>query len=118
MKDIDQKYYYASYYDVSVNKYGVQCEASLRFWENKVWINEIDPYGCFQWYFRCWLGRRSKDDKRQTNRWKKIVSRFSSKLVKIIKDSGSKYDDYSILHKTRQILLHWCYELTEKGCFY
>ena len=33
-----------------------------------VWINEIDPYGCFQWYFRCWLGRRSKDDKRQTNR--------------------------------------------------
>ena len=85
MKDIDQKYYYASYYDVSVNKYGVQCEASLRFWENKVWINEIDPYGCFQWYFRCWLGRRSKDDKRQTNRWKKIVSRFSSKLVKIIK---------------------------------
>ena len=118
MKDIDQKYYCSSYCDVSVNKYGVQCKASLRFWENKVWINEIVPYGWFQWYFRCWLGRRLKDNERQTNRWKKTVSRFSSKLVKIIKDSGSKYDDYSILHKTRQILLHWCYELTEKGCFY
>ena len=32
----------------------------------------------------------------QINRWKKIVSRFRSKLVKMIKDAGSKYDDYSI----------------------
>ena len=44
--------------------------------ENKGWINEIDPYGWFQWYFRYWLGRRSKDNERQINRRKKIVSRF------------------------------------------
>ena len=47
LKDIDQKYYCSSYYDVSVNKYGVKYETSLRFWENKGWINEIDPYGWF-----------------------------------------------------------------------
>ena len=44
----------------------------------------------------------------------KIVSRFRGKLVKMIKNSGSKYDDYSISSKIRQILLHWGYELTKK----
>ena len=36
------------------------------------------------------------------------------KSVKMIKNSGSKYDDYSISPKIRQILLHWGYELTKK----
>ena len=48
LKSIDQKYYCSDYYDVSVNKYGVKCETSLRVWENKSWINEIDPYGCLK----------------------------------------------------------------------
>ena len=39
LKDIDEKYYCSSYYDVRVNKYGA------KIWENKGWINEIDPYG-------------------------------------------------------------------------
>ena len=95
-------------------KYGVECGTSLRFWENKGWINKIDLYGWFQWYFWYWLGRRSKDDKRQINRWKEIVTRFSGKLVKMIRDVVSKFDDYAILPKIRQILLHWGYELTEK----
>ena len=51
LKGIDQKYYCSSYYDVSVNKYGLKCGTSLRFWENKGWINKTDPYGWFQWYF-------------------------------------------------------------------
>ena len=84
-KNIDTKFYTSDYYDANVNKYGVKCGTSLRFWENKGWISKIDPYGWFQWYFRYWSGRRSKDDKRQINRWKKIVSRFRGKLVKIIR---------------------------------
>ena len=31
----------------------------------------------------------------------------------MFKKAGSKYDDYSILPKIRQILLHWGYELKE-----
>ena len=47
LKNIDPKYYCSDYYDVSVIKYDVKCGTSLRFWENKGWINEIDPYGWF-----------------------------------------------------------------------
>ena len=79
---------------MNVTKYRVKCGTSLTFWKNKVWINKIDPYGWFQWYFRYWLGRRSKYDERQMNRWKKIVSRFREKLVKMIRDAGSKFDDW------------------------
>ena len=61
-----------------------------------------------------WLGRRSSDDKRQIDRWKKIISRFRGKSVKMIKNAGSKFDDYSITPKLRQILLYWGCELTEK----
>ena len=44
-------------------------------------------------------------------------TRFRGKLVKIIRDAGSKFDDYSISPKIRQILLHWGYELTEEDFF-
>ena len=117
LKNTDTKFYAPDCYDVNVSKHGVNHGTSLRFWENKGWINEIDPYGWFQWYFRYWLGRRSKDDKRQINRWKKIVSRFRGKLVKMIRDAGSKFDDYSISPKIRQVLLHWGYELIEEDFF-
>ena len=70
LKDIDQKCYCSDYYNVRVNKYDAKCTRSLRFLESKGWINEINPYGWFQQYFRFWLGRRSNDDERQINRWK------------------------------------------------
>ena len=34
--------------------------------------------------------------------------------MKVIRNAGSKYDDYSISPKIRQILLHWGHELTKK----
>ena len=108
LKNIDAKFYASDYYDVNVNKYGIKCGTSSRFWENKGCINKIDTYGWFRWYFR------SKDDKKQINRWKKIVSTFRGKLMKMIRNAGSKFDDYSSLPKIRQILLRWGYKLTEK----
>ena len=108
--DIDRRYYCSNYYDVSV-----KCGTSLRFWKNKGWINSIDPYGLFQWYFSYWLDRRSLDDERQINRWKEIVSRFKGKLIKKINDVNGRFDDYSVLPK---ILLHWGYELVESDFFY
>ena len=113
VKNIDQRYYCSNYDDVSVNKCGVKCGTSLRFWENKGWIHSIDPYAWFQWYFRYCLGRRSVDDERKINRWKGIVSKFTGKLVEMTKDANSRFDDYSISPEIRQILLHWRYELVE-----
>ena len=106
LKNIDKKYYCSNYYDVNVNKYGHKCGVSLRFWENKGWINSIGPYGWLQWYFRYWLGRRCLDDKIQIARWKRIVSRFKGKLVKMIRDINGRFDDCSISPKIR-------YELVE-----
>ena len=48
---------------------------------------------------------------------KKIVIRFRGKLVKMIEDADSKFDNYSISPKIRQILLHRRYELTEEDFF-
>ena len=52
VQSIDAKFFALDYYKVNENKYGVKCGTSLRYWENKGWISEIDPYGWFQWYFR------------------------------------------------------------------
>ena len=35
LKNIDAKFYASDYCDVNLNKYGVKCGTSLRFWENK-----------------------------------------------------------------------------------
>ena len=114
--NMDKKLYASNYY-VGVNKYRVRVGKSVRFWENKGWMNGIDPYGWFQWYCRYWLGRRSNDDERQIKRWRAIISRFKSVLVEMIKNKGAKFDDYSVSPKIRQILLHWGYKLVESDCF-
>ena len=96
LKDIDPRYYSSDYYDINLNKYSINCGTSLRFWENKGWIHPNDPYGWFLWYFRYYLGRTSSDDERQIQRWRGIVTRFRGILVKMIRNKGANYDDYSI----------------------
>ena len=49
------------------------------------------------------IGRTS--GRRQVARCKRIVNSFKDKLVKLIKDVTSKFDDYSISPKIRQISL-------------
>ena len=48
---------------------------------------------------------------------KLIDGKATGKLVKMIKDVGSRIEDYSISPKIRQTLLHWGYELTKKDLF-
>ena len=62
LKNIDQNYCCLNCYNVNVDKYKVECETSLRFWENNGWINSIYCYISFN---GIWLGRRSLDDERQ-----------------------------------------------------
>ena len=98
LKNNDQKYY-SNYDDVELNKYKFKTKRSLRFRKNKVWINKIDPYRWFQCHFGYFLGRRPSDDFKQINRWKRVLSRFNGKLIKVIKDSGGGFGDYSMSSK-------------------
>ena len=84
LESIDERYCSSDFYDVQLNCYDVEVGTSLRFWEKKSWDNEIDRYGWFQLCFRYWKGRRSEDDQRQINRWKRIISRFVGILKKLI----------------------------------
>ena len=105
-------------YDVSINKYKVQVGTTLEFWENKDWIDDLDPYGWVQWYCRFYLGRRDeKEDKRQIKRWKNLAGkkgRFKNMLINMIKKKDTTYNDYTVSPKIRQTLQHWAYKITKE----
>ena len=112
-------------YDPAVNTYGVRCGSSLDVWEGRGWINQLDPYGWFQWYCRFWQGRRTPDDERQIDRWRKCtgaLGRWRVALVKAVDAgasdaaaAGGRLDDPTIRPAVRQILQHWAYVLTQEG---
>ena len=107
------------HYDTSINKYKKRVGTSLQFWESKGWIDKQDPYGWVQWYCEFFMGRRSKDDDRQIERWKKLAGpngRFRKWLVTQIMKKGGKedWDNSDISPAIRQTLQHWGYRLTEK----
>ena len=104
-------------YDKKINKYGVKVGTTLEYWEEKDWITKYHPYGWVHWYCDFFMGKRSPDDERQINRWIKTAgpkSRFRRRLINMIKDKNTKYNDYKISPKIRQTLQHWAYKLTNK----
>jgi len=104
-------------YDKESNKYGVKVGTTLEFWESKHWIHPQDPYGWVQWYCRFYTGRRTDDDERQIKRWLNIAGpngRFRKRLISMIKQKKTTYNDYSISPAIRQTLQHWAYQLTKQ----
>ena len=116
-KDIPEKNLSSSKCDISINKYKVRVGTSLKFWEEKGWITEYDPYGWIEWYCHFYNGRRTPDDERQIKRWKGVAGergRFRKWLVTLIVKKNGKWNDISISPKIRQTLQHWGYKLTKK----
>ena len=107
----------SSNYDKNVNTYKVKCGSTLEDWESKDWISKQDPYGWFQWYCRFYMGRRTKDDQRQIDRWLRLTGpkgRFKRSLMNKIINAGKNYNDKSVSPVIRQVLQHWGYKLTKK----
>ena len=116
-ENIDNNYLINNKCDKSINKYKVNVGTSLDFWESKGWITKYDPYGWVQWYCNFYNGRRTTDDQRQINRWKRLAGkngRFRKWLINLIKKKNGKYNDYTISPKIRQTLQHWSYQITKK----
>lgn len=99
-------------YDKEINYYKVVVGTSYDFWMRKKWINEeVDPYGWIEWYCNFYNGRRTYDDIRQINRWKKIAGtkgRFRNQLQRKVNEQGSNNE--TIYPRLRQTLLHWAYD--------
>lgn len=95
LKTIPKNLYYSqNVKDVVRNKYKIHASLPLEYWEEKGWINKIDPYGWVQWYCRFNQGRRVKEeDDRQIRRFLKFILRFGQK------------EDYT--QKQKQALLQW-----------
>ncbi|MBP6005934.1 hypothetical protein KA531_03495 [Candidatus Saccharibacteria bacterium] len=89
----------------SLNYYGVIASQSRAIWEQKGWINPIDPLGWFQWYCRYYLGRRLEiEDTRQIKRWL-AIKRHKSQII-----SNCIPEDQACRPKQRQALLQWAYD--------
>jgi len=91
--------------NAKLNYFEVSASQPLKVWQEKGWINPVDPKGWFQWYCRYYLGRRLGDeDIRQIKRWK-AMTRHVAQVKK-----GCHPGDLTCRQKQRQALLHWAYD--------
>ncbi len=85
-----------------LNFFEVNASQPLKVWQEKGWINPVDPLGWFQWYCRYFQGRRIEDeDDRQIKRWR-AMNRHIAQVKK-----GCYSGDLTCRRKQRQALLHW-----------
>lgn len=102
-------------YDVQRNYYKAKSGTDLLYWEAKGWMHPQDPYGWVQWYCRFYQGRRTADDERQVKRWLAFAGpkgRFRRRLIRMLQEQGTTFDDASVSPVIRQGLLQWAYVLT------
>lgn len=91
--------------DPDCNYFGVMASQPLKVWQQKGWINEVDPLGWFQWYCRYYQGRRlPQEDERQIRRWH-AMTRHVAQVQKACHPG-----DATCHTKQRQALLHWAYD--------
>lgn len=91
--------------DANLNYFQVNASQPLHVWQQKGWINEVDPLGWFLWYCRYYMGRRLPDeDDRQIKRWHAF--RRHKSQVQNFCTAG----DITCRRRQRQALLHWAYD--------
>ena len=87
-----------------LNYFKVNASQSLAEWRRQNWIHPQDPRGWFQWYCRYYVGRRTRDDRRQIRRWRAIARHVAA----IRKNCEPR--DCQCRRRQRQAVLHWAYD--------
>ncbi len=91
-------------HDPRLNCFGVNASQSLAAWRRNGWIHPQDPRGWFQWYCRYYMGRRTRDDRRQIRRWRAVARHVAA--IRKHCESG----DLDCRRRQRQAVLHWAYD--------
>jgi hypothetical protein len=97
-KGLNDNQYCSSTYDKNVNLYKVKAGFNQEEWDKRGWIDASAPRGWFQWYCNLWIGKESKHDKIQIQRWinfQRWATRYKSLPSPVIAQS----------------LLHWAYKV-------